>query len=286
MMWFNGAITEHSEGRFDLSDRGLLLADGVFETVLVLDGRAVLLDEHLRRLASGCHQLQISWDPAIAAKAVNELVAAAPGDAVIRVTVTRGQGPRGLLPSAHARATVFASRAEWQLQLAFASRTLALSPIRRNASSPLSRIKSLAYLDNVLALMDAQKQGADDALLLNAEGHVACSSMANVFVLQGDTMLTPSLQTGVLDGITRGLVIRLAPLAGLTVREAAFDVEQLRRADAVFLTNSVRLIMPVSHFENWCPPEAGNGDLTRLMNLVQQELGLHHRTGSILEAGR
>jgi branched-chain amino acid aminotransferase len=228
---------------FDLADRGLLLADGLFETILVTRGRPFLFDQHLARLARGCTTLGIVCDLDTARQAVGDLVDVDPADAVIRVTVTRGVGQRGLQPTEGAEPTIFASRSGWNAGMAFTSPSLTVSAIRRNAMSPLSRIKSLSYLDNVLALVEAQEKGADDALLLSTDGDVACTSAANVFMIESNDLVTPPLSVGVLDGTMRALVLEMAGTLRLRPREEAFDVARLATSDGVFLTNSVRLLM-------------------------------------------
>ena len=123
---------------------------------------------------------------------------------------------------------------------------LATARIRRNPHSPTSRYKTLAYLDNVLALKEALYQGADDALLLATGGQVACTSAGNIFVIQDQSLLTPPLDDGVLPGITRALVLNaVAPELGLTPQEGSLSRESLLQADGVFLTNSVALVTHV-----------------------------------------
>ncbi|WP_229729531.1 aminotransferase class IV [Agaricicola taiwanensis] len=262
---------------FNLSDRGLLLADGVFETLLVTGGRAFLLDEHLDRLTRGCATLGIACDRRVPEQAVRDLVAAAPGAATLRVTVTRGAGARGLPPPKDAVPTIFASRSPWSEGMAFSQVRLAVSSIRRNATSPLSRIKSLAYLDNVLALGEARQNGADDALILSSDGNVACASAANIFILENRHLTTPPTSVGILDGIMRGFTLSAARDMGLAVVEEAFGLDRLMKADAIFLTNSVRLLMPVIALDGKeCHP-AATDLMVKLASALADALGLHSR---------
>ncbi|WP_046869165.1 aminotransferase class IV [Microvirga massiliensis] len=247
MLWLDGKIQEDARASFDLRDRGLLLGDGLFETFVAWNGRAFMLDAHLDRLLAGAAALQMPIERELLRPPVDALAAALPSGGVIRLTVTRGTGPRGLRLPAHQTPVVFATAsAPWRPALELPQVRLATTSIRRNASSPLSRHKTLAYLDNVLALQEALERGADDALLLTTQGRVACASAANLFLIHGRNLLTPPLEDGVLAGITRGLVLQqIAPMCGLNPREASLSREALFKADAVFLTNSVALVTEV-----------------------------------------
>ncbi|ESR27053.1 aminotransferase class IV [Lutibaculum baratangense] len=246
MLWLDGALHESTRAPFDLRDRGLLLADGLFETLLVLEGRPVHLDLHMRRLMDGAKTLGIDVDLAEVESATTALAAVRPGHAIVRVTVTRGVGERGLKPSPGGRATVFGIASPWSPAIAFQPLRLATSTIRRNHTSPLSRLKSLSYLDNVLALQEALAAGADDALILSTTGNVACTSAGNVFAVVAGELLTPPVADGVLGGTIRARLLSLADSVGLRPREASLRPADLARVDAVFVTNSARLACPVT----------------------------------------
>lgn len=244
MLWLDGAVREGTAAPFDLSDRGLLLGDGVFDTLMVLAGRPVFAEAHRARLVGSAAALGFEVDPATVAAAVGAL-ARAVGDGVVRVTATRGAGPRGIRPPSTPRPFLCATAAPLNPALMFRPVRLATSAIRRNETSPASRLKTLGYLDAVVASEAAAGAGADDALFLNTVGHVACTTMANVFAIVGDRLVTPPLADGVLAGIVRGAVLALAAGVGLEPREASLGPADLAAADAVFLTNSVRLVSPV-----------------------------------------
>jgi branched-chain amino acid aminotransferase len=123
---------------------------------------------------------------------------------------------------------------------------LSIAEIPRNQRSPLSRIKSLAYLDNILAARQASQEGCDDALILNLDGRVACSTIANVFAVKGTELITPPVTEGCLDGIARRIMIEEAAALGLTSVEAPLTVPSILAGDGCFLTNSVRLLRPVA----------------------------------------
>jgi branched-chain amino acid aminotransferase len=251
LLWLDGTIQEDTRVAFDLRDRGLLLGDGLFETLVARNGRAFMLDAHLDRLLAGAAALRLPIEREQLRRPVEELAAVLPEGGVIRLTVTRGAGPRGLrLPVDQAPVVFATASAPWRPAPELPRVRLATAPIRRNPSSPLSRHKTLAYLDNVLALQGALDRDADDALLLTTEGRVACASAANLFVIRGRDLLTPPLDDGVLAGVTRGLVLRrLGPVCGLNAREASLSQEALFEADAVFLTNSVALVTEVTEID-------------------------------------
>ena len=274
MLWYQGAVHEDHRATFDFTDRGLLLGDGLFETMVVLGHRAFRLDDHLDRLLAGARELRIPVDRDSLEVPVAALARRAPdGSGVVRLTVTRGTGPRGLRLPPEPKPTIFASLAPWQLKEQLPQARLAIATGRRNPNSPLSCLKSLAYLDNVLALDEAQARGADDALILSTSGHVACASAANIFAIRNDTLLTPSLQDGVLPGITRRLVLAMAPAIGLAPREVSMQLPDLLNADAVFTTNSVALIVNVTEIDDRPLPEPGR----LLVEALRRELIAHIR---------
>ena len=234
-----------------LDDRGLLLGDGLFETLAWTDGDLPHLAAHLARLSAGCQTLGLPLPDLEAAAA---LCAAAPGlaglnsgRAAVRLTLTSGSGGRGLDRPDHPRPRLTASAAPYRPPATPA--TLALSTVRRNEGSPASRVKSLSYLDNVLARAQARTAGVDEAVMLNNRGELACAGAANLFWITDDVVHTPELACGVLDGITRGRVLAAAATLGVEVRLAALPVEALVEARAIFLTNSLIGVRPVARFE-------------------------------------
>lgn len=247
MIWLDGTLHEGATAPFDLADRGLLLADGLFETISVFGGTPFRLGYHLDRLAAGARTLGFAIDRTAAERAVAALVARAQdGRGVVRVTVTRGSGPRGLAPPPSPRPTTFAALAPWTPAIAATPVRLATLVTRRNETSPLSRLKPLAYLDSVLGMAEARAAGADDGLFLNTRGAVATTTMANVFAVTDGEIVTPAIEDGVLAGTIRALLLERGAIAGLPVRTRTIEPAALRGASEIFVTNSVRLISPVT----------------------------------------
>jgi branched-chain amino acid aminotransferase/4-amino-4-deoxychorismate lyase len=221
-------------------DRGLLLGDGLFETVLSVDGVLQAWDAHLGRMVRGCAVVGITPPDPIAARAAAERAIAdaglASGRAAVRLTLTAGVG-RGLDRPAPAsgRLIVQASPAPEPSSPV----SLATVAIRRNETSPLARIKSLSYLDNVLARRQAREAGAEEALMLNTRGELACAAAANLFWVRDGNLHTPTLACGVLDGVVRSRLIEVARALGVETIEAAAPLQALGDVDGVFLTNSL-----------------------------------------------
>ncbi|AAK24914.1 aminotransferase class IV [Caulobacter vibrioides] len=230
-----------------LNDRGLLLGDGLFETMLAQDGAVAHLPAHLDRMAAGCAVLGLPFDREAAQRLV---LAAAPsqGRFAIRLTLTAGSGGRGLDRPEAPAVRLFATAAPSTPVTTPA--TLIVAATRRNEGSPASRLKTLAYLDNVLARAEARAAGADDALMLNNRGEIACAAAANLFWLAGGRLFTPRLDCGVLAGTTRARL-----LAREAVEEVAVGVEALEAAEAVVLTNSLIGVRPVSRLGERALPE-------------------------------
>jgi branched-chain amino acid aminotransferase len=245
-VWQDGQIVMPEEAHVSIADRGLLLGDGLFETMAVYNAKVFDLDAHLERLESGLGVLgfvqAVDFDKLRFAIG-RYLAAEVASCGVLRVTVTRGAGPRGLAPPEAPRPAIFMTMSpmpavrKTPLSLQIATAT------RRNEHSPLSRIKALPYLDNLLALAEARAHGADDALLLNTRGTIACASVANIFVIREGRLETPPVSDAALPGTMRALVLCLAKQAGLTPVENSLKVGDLAEADHVFLTNSISRVM-------------------------------------------
>jgi branched-chain amino acid aminotransferase/4-amino-4-deoxychorismate lyase len=224
-----------------IDDRGLLLGDGLFETVLAERGELVAFEAHAARMVRGCAVLGL---PAPAPKeaeatAMAALLAAGLANerAAVRLTWTAGSGGRGLdrpqpLQPRLLAAAAPAPQASEPLRLLTAQ-------VRRNEHSPASRLKTLAYLDNVLARREAREAGADEALMLNTRGEAACAAAANLFWIKEDRLYTPALVCGVLDGVMRAAVLGTAAALGVETAEVRAGPKALAEAEAFFLTNSL-----------------------------------------------
>jgi branched-chain amino acid aminotransferase len=246
MIVFDGRLHESDTVAFDISDRGLTLADGLFETLLAVDGRAFRRADHLDRMIAGAEALALPIERTRLEDDLDLLLAALPaGEAVVRVTLTRGPSGRGVKRPETARPTVVVSHAPWTSDGVMRPLRLITSSIRRNETSPTSRWKTLAYVDAIAASAEAAAKGADDALFLNMRGDVACAATANVFAVDGDVLLTPQPDDGILAGTMRALVLETAREMGMRTKEMSLTPAEFTATEALFLTNSVRLIAPI-----------------------------------------
>jgi branched-chain amino acid aminotransferase len=231
----------------DPTDRGLTLGDGVFETIAVRSGRILRMNAHLSRFSRGASILGIESpmvDEDLIEALDKVLQANAITDGALRITLTRGPSIRGLMPpkTPSPSLIITASINAPDFDAGGCVKTVIVSGTRCNEYSPLSSIKSLNYLDNILALMEAREKGADDALLLNSTGNIASASSSNLFAVFGGELVTPPIKDGCLGGIMRADVIRC--LNGV---ERSIPPLDLAKASEAFLTNclSIRPIISV-----------------------------------------
>jgi branched-chain amino acid aminotransferase len=257
----NGVLTDDGKPVIEARDRGFTLGDGVFETIAVRRGQAPRLAAHLARLRTGLEvigldlahsdQTLVDWMNAV-------LSANATTDAALRLTVSRGVGARGIARPPSPSPTVVITAAPLP-PTPTPARVAIATVTRRNAASPLSRIKSLNYLDNILARNEAEAKGCDDALMLNTAGHVACATVANIFLLVDGGLLTPPVSDGALPGIARADVIALARAEEKTVTR-----EMLANAAEVFLSNALG-IRAVTHIDGAPVGDGEAGLITQLL---------------------
>jgi branched-chain amino acid aminotransferase len=271
-VWQDGRIIAPDEAHVSVADRGLLLGDGVFETMPVYNGRVFGLEAHVERLASGLEVLDLAGTVDLGklhAAIVHYAAVEGEDCGVLRLTVTRGEGPRGLAPPEAPRATIFMTLSpmpaarQTPLSLHVATAT------RRNEHSPLSRIKALPYLDNLLALQEARDHGADDALMLNTRGTIACATVANLFAIRDGRLETPPVCDGALPGTMRAFVLSLSKAAGLVPAETSLQVKDLTEADEIFLTNSISRVTVVKDCHGLPLAQRAGAAVDRLRALIQ-----------------
>ena len=231
-----------------INDRGLLLGDGVFETLLAKAGVPVLFNEHLFRMQSAAAALGL---PPPNEQSMRDLVELAlselrPGTerAAVRVTYTAGSGGRGLERPRTLNPRLLATAVPSDTQLRAA--TLRTSSIRRNPTSPAARLKTLAYLDNVEARRQALAEGADEALMLETTGAVASAAAANIFWIRDEVLITPPANGAILPGIMRAKVLDAASQLRIPILEVSTTPDHLARCSGMFLTNSLIGIRPVA----------------------------------------
>jgi branched-chain amino acid aminotransferase len=251
--WIDGRLVEPAEARIPVTDHGLLYGDGVFEGIRVYSGRVFRLDDHMARLAASARALGLELPGGVGAMraAVLETVRAhGEAEAYVRLVVTRGEGALGVDPTSclQPRAICMVTRLGIYDEARRARGIdLVTASLRRPPPDVLDpRVKSLNYLNNAMAKLEARQRGADEALLLNLAGAVAEASVANVFAVRDGELWTPCGSDGALEGITRKTVLELAGQLGLAAREKTLTRFDLFAADEVFLTGSgVAGLVPV-----------------------------------------
>jgi branched-chain amino acid aminotransferase len=252
VVWLDGRVVGIDEARVPVSDHGLLYGDGIFEGIRVYGGRVFRLDRHLARFATAARQIALALPGG--SEAVREIVLATlraygQSEAYARLIATRGEGALGVDPTTceRPRLLCIAGRVSiYPRDVLEAGIDLVTVSLRRPPADVLDpRVKSLNYLNNALAKLEARRRGADEALLLNAAGMVAEASVANVFAHRDGALLTPPASDGALEGVTRATVLELASELGMEARERTLGRFDLFSADEVFLTGTGAGLVPV-----------------------------------------
>lgn len=249
----NGAIVPPERAVVSVFDRGFLYGDSVYEVIRTYHGVPFALDRHLERLRASAERLamELPWElPRIAAEVSRTLEAAGNAESYVRIVVTRGSGPIGLDPGlAEDPLTVVIVR---ELQppgpeVVRDGVKLQVVSVRRNLREAIDpRAKTGNYLNNVMALAEAKRHGAYEAVMLDASGRVTEGSSSNVFVVRGGVLRTPPLEAGILEGVTRGLLLEVARSIGVPAEERSLGEEDLIHADEALITSTVREIVPVA----------------------------------------
>jgi branched-chain amino acid aminotransferase len=251
-IYVDGTLYGRDDAKVSVFDHGFLYGDGVFEGIRAYEGNVFRLKEHIDRLYRSAHTiaLDIPLTPAQMTQAVLETIAAnEQKDAYIRLVVSRGPGDLGIDPSNCGRPTIVIIVAEIKLypkELYETGASIVTSSVRRIPIQCLDpRIKSLNYLNNIMAKIDAKRAGALEAVMLNQQGRVAECTADNLFFIENGALKTPGLMNGALPGITRATVLEIGAAIGMPTEEGNYGLHDLYNADEVFLTGTGAEIMPV-----------------------------------------
>lgn len=250
--WLDGQIMPAAEAKVSVFDHGFLYGDGVFEGVRFYNNKAFRLPLHLKRLqrSASALGLTIPLDTAALTQAVADLIAASPlTNGYLRLIVTRGVGILGINPATCHTPSVIIIADELSMvseaQREQGVRTIIASTRRLTPDRLDSRIKSLNYLNAILARMEANMAGVEEAILLNDRGFVAEGTADNLFIVTDNELLTPPATEGALAGITRQTVMELAVANGIQARETVLTPYDLYNADECFLTGTGAKLIPV-----------------------------------------
>jgi branched-chain amino acid aminotransferase len=255
-VYVNGRIVHAREAVISVFDHGFLYGDGVYETLRVYDGVVFKIDEHLSRLFRSAFLigLSIPLDVNHLKIAIYEtLIANALRNAYVRITVSRGKGPIGLDPDLCPAPTIviFAQNfVEYPKEFYKHGLHLIVPKTRRNHKKAIDpQIKSLNFLNNILAKIEAKKMKAHEALMLNVNGCLTEGTISNIFFYKDRKLCTPSRDSGILEGITRGMILELCRREGIPVDKGLFMKRDLYSAEEVFITNTTMEVMPVSQVD-------------------------------------
>jgi len=277
--WLDGKLVKDDEAKISVYDHGVLYGDGVFEGIRFYNKQAFRLQKHLQRLYHSALAigLTIPYSKDELEVAINDVIQAfAKPDGYLRLVITRGKGPLGINPALCKKATAFIIAD----QLSFVSddvqangAKLIIASTRRLSPDGLDpRVKSLNYLNHILARMEANYAHADEAILLNAQGHVTEGSTDNIFIVSNKNILTPPVTDGALEGITRELIFEIAAEQGLACYEKTLSPYDLYTAEECFLTGTAMELIPVSEIDGRQLPSCPGSLFQELHMLFKEKI--------------
>jgi branched-chain amino acid aminotransferase len=269
-VYINGGYFPNNRAKVSVFDRGFLLGDGIFETIRVYSGKIFRLEEHLDRLFRSASGVRLSVPHTrneFSGIISHVLKKNRIKNALIRITITRGEGQVGsILPSSVKPTVVISSRPFAGYPAALYEKGIKIISVKKPHLSGLqSGIKSTSFQNNVLVKMQAQLEDADDAVVLDEHDYVMEGTTSNVFIVKKGRLITPSSGTGILEGITRRTVMELAGIRGIGIQETLLSYKDLYKADECFLTNTSFEIMPVVAVDKHFLASGHPGPLTILL---------------------
>lgn len=269
-VYIDGNLVDEADAKISVFDHGFLYGDGVFEGIRVYGGKAFLLDQHIKRLYESALsiRLEIPLSPTEMVATIDRTLAANNiVEGYVRLVVSRGAGTLGLdiRRTSNPQVIVIADTISLYPEEMYRDglKIITASTIRNHAAALSPRIKSLNYLNNILAKIEAIDGGCIEALMLNAKGEVAECTGDNIFIVKNGVLKTPPPDAGILEGITREAVIGLAKEAGLTVQEVTMVRHDIFIADECFLTGTAAEVIPVVSLDGRTIGEGVPGPITR-----------------------
>jgi branched-chain amino acid aminotransferase group I len=283
IIYLNGRLIPRSEAKLSPFDHGFLYGYGLFETMRAYNGHIFRLDSHLTRLRCSAESIGLTHSilttdggkQSLKAACMATLEANELRNARIRLTVSAGEGDMTPDPGTCSNPTVLITAQHLvplppeKYESGFKA---ALSSLRRNSQSPLSRLKSTCYMENILARMAARATGCDEAIFLNEQGYLAEGSSTNIFLVSNGELMTPCFESGVLPGITRDAVLEIARTSNIKATERWVELNELIEAQEAFLTNSILELMPLVSVEGRPIGTGKPGKLTRDLLFAYRKL--------------
>jgi branched-chain amino acid aminotransferase len=283
-IFLNGSFVNLTRAKISVFDRGFLYGDGLFETMRAYSGEVFRLEDHLDRLFHSAKEIELSLPYTrreLRTIIKRTLKINGLSKAYIRLTLSRGVSEPGLISKPQSSATLAIVAREFKplspSEYRKGWRAIVVET-RQNQASPLSRLKSLNFLNNILARKEAQSKRVDEGILLNTLGEVAEASTSNIFLVKRGIIITPPEESGLLPGITRGVVLELAPNLGLKAYNRRVSLDDLMGAEEAFLTNSLIEIMPVVEIDGRPLGNGKPGKVTQRIHKAYQEL-VNRETG-------
>jgi branched-chain amino acid aminotransferase len=286
-VWINGKLYDEKNACISVFDRGFMYGDGLFETMRSYDGVIFKMDEHLTRLEASLRKAGIRSRYAkrrLKREVYKLLDINKLKNAYIRLTITRGEGRFGIeyddifKPNVVIVAKEFGNYPEWMFEKGISAYIV---NTRQNDLSPLSAMKSLNFMNYIIARFEAKAFGADEAIILNTKGHVVESPTSNIFAVKRNVVITSSIASGALPGITRSIVTELAGRLGMNVREKNLTPKELTDSNEIFLTNSLIEILPVTKIGRNKIGSGLPGRITKLLHIAYRQ-AIIHETQAIL----
>jgi len=277
IVFLNGEFVPACEAKISVFDHGFLYGDGFFETMRSYHGRIFLLEEHLDRLFCSARALEmkIPWERKDIKRFLHRMVEINGDNILLRLTVSRGPGPAGIDPRLYSKPTIVITSREaaynerWYNE---GARAVFVRTLRNLAGATLPEVKSLNFLNNILAKQETVRAGADEGFMLNYRGQVTEGTVSNVFAVRDGCLATPSLDCGLLAGITRLKVLQLASEYRIPAMETVLLKEDFWDADEVFYTNSGSEIVPVTTLDGM---PAGTGTPGRITAFLLEKYRRH-----------
>ncbi|MFQ6039619.1 MAG: aminotransferase class IV [Candidatus Poribacteria bacterium] len=280
-VYLNDEVVAIEQAKISVLDHGFLYGNGLFETMRAYKNYHIFrIRQHLERLFHSADDIRLRIEYSIEAleRAILETLAAnsLSESGYIRITISPGIGAPAPDPTTCEKSTLlivakpFTPYPEELYQNGAAA---IVSDIRRNPQSPIPKLKSLNYLENILARFQSRDVGAQESIFIDTNGYVAEGTMSNIFFVKSGELYTPSTECPILPGVTRAVVLQIASKADITIWEGRWKLEQLLAADEAFLTNSLMEVMPLTQIDSVYINDGKPGNMTReLMTLYKRQV--------------
>jgi branched-chain amino acid aminotransferase len=283
IIYLNGQLIPRSKAKLSPFDHGFLYGYGLFETMRAYRGHIFRLDRHLARLRHSAQSLGLTHSSLNIVEGKQSLETACLGtleanklkNARLRLTVSAGEGDMTPDSRTCSNPTVLVTAQNivpLPPEKYESGVKAALSSLRRNSHSPLSRLKSTCYMEHILARMAARTAGCDEVILLNEQGYLTEGSTTNIFLAVNGELITPSLESGVLPGITREAVLEIASVSNIKTVERQVELKELIEAEEVFISNSILELMPLTWFDGKSIGTGKPGQLTKELLAAYRKL--------------